>query len=73
MNKSFCSFLLVCLIIPGTRVFSQTNGVLGDRFFSNWSVSLSGGPNIFYGDLKEFKFFPATSPVNESAMQGHSL
>jgi hypothetical protein len=33
-------------------------------------VSLSGGPNIFYGDLKEFKFFPATSPVNEIRYAG---
>jgi hypothetical protein len=70
MNKSFGIFIFICLSLIVNRVIAQTNGILGDRFFNNWSVSLSGGPNIFYGDLKEFRFLPATSPVNEIRFAG---
>jgi len=62
MNKSIRFFILLVLLFAASRVNSQTNGTLGSRFFSNWSISLSGGPNIFFGDLKEFRFLPATSP-----------
>ena len=64
MNKSFRLLLFLWLILPVTRVLSQTNGELGNRFFSNWSVSLSGGPNIFFGDLKRYKFWPSTDLSN---------
>ncbi|MCX6287916.1 MAG: SPOR domain-containing protein [Bacteroidetes bacterium] len=58
------------MLLLGSRVDSQTNGTLGNRFFSNWSVSISGGPNIFFGDLKEYNFLPATSPINEIRYAG---
>jgi hypothetical protein len=70
MNKSFGFIFFVFLCITCDLAFPQTNGVLGNGFFSNWSLSVSGGPNIFYGDIKEFKFFPATSPVNEIRYAG---
>ena len=70
MNKSIRFFILLVLLFAASRVSSQTNGTLGSRFFSNWSISLSGGPNIFFGDLKEFRFLPATSPVNEIRFAG---
>ncbi len=61
-------FFLLTLFIFFTLPFhssAQTQGVLGKRFFSNWSVSVSGGPNIFFGDLKVNRFFPANTNMNE--------
>lgn len=65
MLKFNRAFFLLLFFITGTGIHAQTNGMLGNRFFSNWSVSISGGPNIFFGYLKENPFLPATSPFNE--------
>jgi len=70
MHKSTPLLILLVLLLLTSKVDSQTNGTLGKRFFSNWSVSASGGPNIFYGDLKRYKFWPATTPVNEIRYAG---
>ena len=50
--------------------FSQTQGVLGKRFFDNWSIGVGGGPNIFFGDLKVHKFWPAGTNMNELKFGG---
>lgn len=70
MHKSISFLLLFILLLSSPRVVSQTNGDLGKGFFNNWSISLSGGPNIFFGDLKENKVLPATSPINEIRYAG---
>ena len=70
MHKSTLLLLLLFLLLFGTKVDSQTNGTLGNRFFNNWSLSISGGPNIFFGDLKENNILPATSPINEIRYAG---
>ena len=70
MNKSGRLFLFLVLSFLVSGVYSQSNGILGSRFFSNWSMSLSGGPNIFFGDLKENNILPATSPINEIRFAG---
>jgi hypothetical protein len=58
---------LYVLLLAGctTSLFSQTQGVLGKRFFDNWSVGIGGGPNIFFGDLKVHQFWPANNNMNE--------
>jgi hypothetical protein len=66
------------LIVPGVFLLlflpivslPQTQGTLGRRFFSNWSISLSGGPNIFFGDLKVNRFWPANTNMNEWCFAG---
>ena len=70
MHKLTSFLFLFLLLFSGSRVVSQTNGDLGKGFFKNWSVSLSGGPNIFFGDIKEYKVLPATSPINEIRFAG---
>lgn len=70
MHKSTSLLIILFLLFFGSGARAQTNGMLGKRFLDNWSVSLSGGPNLFFGDLKQFKFFPATSPINELRFAG---
>ncbi|MEI6884049.1 MAG: SPOR domain-containing protein [Bacteroidota bacterium] len=70
MHKSTPLLIILFLLFFGSGAQAQTNGLLGKRFWDNWSVSLSGGPNIFFGDLKENNFFPATSPINELRFAG---
>ena len=70
MHKSTPLLIILFLLFFGSGAKAQTNGLLGKRFWDNWSVSLSGGPNIFFGDLKEYNFFPATSPINELRFAG---
>lgn len=70
MHKSTPLLIILLLLFFSSGAVAQTNGTLGKRFFNNWSVSLSGGPNIFFGDLKQNKFLPATSPINELRFAG---
>jgi hypothetical protein len=58
--------LFLCTITAQT----QTQGALGKRFFDNWSVGVSGGPNIFFGDLKVNHFWPASNNMNEWRFAG---
>ena len=70
MVKKLKYFALTLLLSISFASFSQTQGVLGKRFIDNWSVGVGGGPNIFFGDLKVFQFWPATSNMNEVKFGG---
>lgn len=70
MHKSTPLLITLVLLLFGSGIYSQTNGTLGSRFIDNWSVSIGGGPNIFFGDIKEYKYLPATSPINEIRYAG---
>lgn len=70
MRKCYFLVCLFLLLLLPPAVFTQTQGTLSRRFFSNWSVSLSGGPNIFFGDLKVYKFFPVYTNMNELRFAG---
>jgi hypothetical protein len=63
-------FALALLMAVSLDSFSQTQGVLGKRFFDNWSVGIGGGPNIFFGDLKVHQFWPATTNMSEVKFGG---
>jgi len=65
MRKLYSLVLILVFLTFHSSVLAQTQGVLGKRFFSNWSVTASGGPNIFFGDLKVHRFFPANTNMNE--------
>lgn len=65
MIRFFKCVTIFTIIVGATSAFSQTQGVLGKRFFDNWSVGVGGGPNIFFGDLKVYQFWPASSNMNE--------
>ncbi len=63
--------LVITLLMGGTLpVFSQTQGVLGKRFFDNWSIGIGGGPDIFFGDLKTNAFWPSNINKNEIKFGG---
>ncbi|MCK9204226.1 MAG: SPOR domain-containing protein [Bacteroidales bacterium] len=51
-------------------ILAQTQGTLGKRFFSNWSIGIGGGPNIFFGDLKVYNFWPVSQYNNEWRFAG---
>ncbi len=65
MRKLFLLLSPIILIFITNTSHSQTQGVLGKRFFDNWSIGVSAGPNVFFGDLKVHKFWPATENMNE--------
>ena len=65
MIKILKYFTFTLLIFFSFRSYSQTQGVLGKRFFDNWSIGVGGGTNIFFGDLKVHKFWPVSSDMNE--------
>lgn len=69
IKRTFLLLLLGTLLVPHL-LFSQTQGVLSKKWYGNWSVGISGGPNIFFGDLKVHKFFPATTNMNEIRYAG---
>ncbi len=64
--------ILVITLLMGVTlpVFSQTQGVLGKRFFDNWSIGIGGGPDIFFGDLKTNAFWPSNINKNEIKFGG---
>jgi len=70
MVKILKYFTVLLLTTVHLSLFSQTQGVLGKRFTDNWSVGIGAGPNIFFGDLKVFQFWPATSNMNEVKFGG---
>ena len=65
MIKILRYFTIILLISFSLAAVAQTQGVLGRRFFSNWSIGISGGPNVFFGDLKVTNFLPVSSNMNE--------
>jgi len=70
MRKFYILVSFSLLLLLHSTAFPQTQGTLGRRFFSNWSVSISGGPNIFFGDLKVHRFWPANVNMNEWRFAG---
>jgi hypothetical protein len=62
--------LFLTLFLCTITAQPQTQGALGKRFFDNWSVGVSGGPNIFFGDLKVNRFWPASNNMNEWRFAG---
>lgn len=64
--------LLICLALSFIpfKMQAQTQGDLGSSFFNNWSVTVGGGPNIFFGDLKVYRFWPVSTNMNEWRFAG---
>ena len=73
MLKKIIYLIVFVAFASGHQGFSQTQGILGKRFFSNWSVGVGGGPNIFFGDLKVYQFWPVSSEMNEWRFGGNFI
>ncbi|HQH19089.1 MAG TPA: DUF6089 family protein [Bacteroidales bacterium] len=58
--------LTVCLLMLAFTVytFGQENKTEKEKY-NTWSVSLSGGSMLFYGDLRQFEIFPVTKQSSE--------
>ncbi len=67
ISRFLLFIMLVCRILSAP---AQVQGVVGSRFTDNWSIGLGAGPNIFFGDLKAYSFWPATSNMNEVKFGG---
>lgn len=65
MIRMFKCVTILLLLGFSLSSFAQTQGVLGRGFFKNWSIGIGGGPNIFFGDLKQDSFLPVSSNMNE--------
>jgi hypothetical protein len=63
MKKIIIIFLLsIGFQMSSTETYGQ---YVKDNFKPYWTIGLSGGPNLFYGDIKEYSFFPVTNNKNE--------
>lgn len=65
MKKRRLYLPLLILLLLTVHAHSQTQGVLGRRFIDNWSIGISAGPNIFFGDLKVYRLVPVSNNMNE--------
>lgn len=70
-HKSLLKFLLFGIFV----VFFHRDIVAQkyhrpDKFRTYWKVTVHGGPSIFYGDIKQNKWLPVTSNVNELRFAG---
>jgi len=61
---SFFSVLSGFLLFS-VSVFPQVQGVLSKKWYGNWSAGIGAGPDIFFGDLKVHKYWPANTNMNE--------
>jgi|GEM_PF-1922106 len=60
--KPLKTFTLFCLLSVAFNAISygQTDSKPGKIQYNTWSVTLSGGSMLFYGDLRQFDFYPVT-------------
>ena len=70
MRKVILLSVIFLSVTLNNNLPAQTQGELGRRFFSNWSVGIGGGPNIFFGDLKVYDFWPVSTYMNEWRFAG---
>lgn len=48
-----------------TTLKSQSQDAEKGKIFDNWSINASGGLSLFWGDLRQFKFYPVDKYENE--------
>ncbi len=62
MRKIALFFIIAFLSIP-YFVSSQETGK--SKFLDNWSINVNGGASIFWGDIRQYKFYPVYHFENE--------
>ncbi len=70
-QKSLLKFFLfgIFIVFVNRDTVAQSNPRT-EKFHNYWKVTLHGGPSIFYGDIKQNKWLPVTSNVNELRFAG---
>jgi len=60
--KNIKTLVIVCLLLfnLNTISYSQTNDETDNIIYNTWSATLSGGSMLFYGDLRQYDFYPVT-------------
>ncbi len=60
--KNLRTLTIICLFIVALNVVSygQTDKGTSNVKYNTWSATLSGGSMLFYGDLRQFDFYPVT-------------
>lgn len=71
MKKNILAVIMFLLAIGSFNSYAQVQGVLGKKFYNNWSIGVGGGANVFFGDLKATQFFPSGQRTNEWALGGY--
>ncbi|MFA5781131.1 MAG: OmpA family protein [Bacteroidales bacterium] len=58
--KTLRTFTIICLLVVALNAvsYAQTDNGTGKVKYNTWSVTLSGGSMLFYGDLRQFDFYP---------------
>jgi OOP family OmpA-OmpF porin len=61
--KKLKTFTIICLlgVALNATSYAQTDNGTGKVKYNTWSVTLSGGSMLFYGDLKQFDFYPISA------------
>ncbi|NVN93808.1 MAG: OmpA family protein [Bacteroidetes bacterium] len=62
MKKLIVLFVLTFLSLP---YFASSQEVGGKNILDNWSLNVNGGASLFWGDLRQYKFYPVTNYTNE--------
>lgn len=70
--KTLKTFTLFCLLSVAFNAISygQTDSQPSKIQYNTWSVTLSGGSMLFYGDLRQFDFYPVTK---QNSMDWYNL
>ncbi|NOX87047.1 MAG: hypothetical protein GXO86_13990 [Chlorobi bacterium] len=70
-HKSLLKFFLFGIFVVFiSRGIVAQNYQRPEKFHNYWKVTFHGGPSIFYGDIKQNKWLPITSNVNELRFAG---
>ena len=70
MSKRILFLVLLFSGLYTVSMQAQVQGTLGKRFTDNWSVGIGGGPNVFFGDLKNNQFLPDVADPSELVFGG---
>lgn len=70
MSKRILFLVLLFSGLYAVSMQAQVQGTLGKRFTDNWSVGIGGGPNVFFGDLKNNQFLPDVADPSELVFGG---
>jgi len=61
--KSLIFLSVLGLILLPSLIFCQGQVKKGTKLFTNWSVNINGGINLFFGDLQQHKYLPEMKDV----------
>jgi len=64
MRKLFLCFIFLGFLLMSVHSVSQVQGVLSKKWYGNWSVGISGGPNMYWGHLSVNDYWPVSENID---------